>query len=207
MTEVLKFDPREQERCFSRCSEVVSAGGVIVYPTETFYGLGVDPRNPSALARLFKIKERPSDQPILLLIHDISEVRNWAAEVNAQAEKLMKAFWPGPLTLVFKAKQDVPQELTGNTGTIGLRMPGNELTRNLLKSFGRPLTGTSANISGLPSADSTAKVLAMLEGRVDIVLDAGKTTGGQASTIVDVTGDVLKVIRKGAIPVEKIFKI
>jgi L-threonylcarbamoyladenylate synthase len=198
-TEIVKIDPARPEKAFFRCKDVVFSGGVIVYPTETFYALGADPRNPAAVKKLFGIKGRQADQPILLLISDQGEVRDWATEVSSQAEDLMRRFWPGPLTLVFRAKAAVLPELTANTGTIGLRVPGSALTRQLLAFLGTALTGTSANRSGGASAATAAEAAKAFGDRVDLVLDGGGTGGGKPSTIVDVSSGGSTVLREGMV--------
>ena len=204
-TPIVKIDPAHTERAYSRCRDVIRAGGVIAYPTDTVYGLGADPKNIRAVRKLFSIKGRQADRPILLLIKDASEVRDWASEVNPAAERLMKKFWPGPLTLVFKAKPNVMTELTGGTGTIGLRVPGNALTRQLLAALGTALTGTSANISGRPSLCTAREASEVIGGMVDLVLDGGRAEGGNPSTVVDVSSERPKVIREGAIPSPEIL--
>ena len=204
-TPIVEIDPSDPEKAFSRCREVVQAGGVIVYPTDTLYGLGADPKNPDAVRKLFTVKGRQADQPILLLIRDANEVGNWAADITPWAERLMKKFWPGPLTLVFKARLDVMAELTGGAGTIGLRVPGNALTRQLLAYLGSALTGTSANIAGKPAPRTAREAAGVIGEMVDLVLDGGGTAGGKPSTVVDVSGDEPKVIREGAIPLREIF--
>jgi L-threonylcarbamoyladenylate synthase len=195
----VEIDASHPEEAFSRCREVISKGGVIVYPTDTFYGLGVDPRNSDAVKRLFALKGRRPDQPILLLIADAGEVLTWADEVTPRAQLLMQKYWPGPLTLVFKARPNVLADLTAGTGTIGLRVPGSELTRSLLRYLGHALTGTSANISNEPSP-RTAREAAAISGLVELVLDGGECAGDKPSTIVDVRTEVPHVIREGAIP-------
>lgn len=170
-----------------------------MYPTDTFYGIGVDPKNAQAVKRLFRIKDRETDQPILLLIHDAGAVTDWACEVNEQAERLMKMYWPGPLTIVFKAKKQVPARVTGGKGTIGLRVPGNALTRKLLEYVKGPLTGTSANISGGGSVQTIGELDNRLLDRVDLILDGGPTPGGRPSTVVDVSAGHVTVIREGAV--------
>ena len=202
---MVKIDPAHTERAYSRCRDVIRAGGVIAYPTDTVYGLGADPKNIRAVRKLFSIKGRQADRPILLLIKDASEVRDWASEVNPAAERLMKKFWPGPLTLVFKAKPNVMTELTGGTGTIGLRVPGNALTRQLLAALGTALTGTSANVSGRPSLCTAREASEVIGGMVDLVLDGGRAEGGNPSTVVDVSTERPKVIREGAIPSPEIL--
>jgi len=199
-TKIVKIDPAHPEKAFSRCRDVVLAGGVIIYPTDTLYGLGADPKHPGAVRKLFAIKGRQADQPILLLIKDASEVRDWAAGITPGAEGLMKKYWPGPLTLVFKARAEVMAELTGGTGMIGLRVPGNALTRRLLAYLGTALTGTSANVSGGQSPRTAQEAAEAIGGMVDLVLDGGGAEGGHPSTVVDVSADEPKVIREGAIP-------
>jgi L-threonylcarbamoyladenylate synthase len=197
--EIIIIDAFRPEKAFLRCRKVLSAGGVIVYPTDTYYGLGADPRNGAAVKRLFAVKGRQPDQPILLLIADPSEVRDWAVEVTPQAHVLMQKYWPGPLTLVFKARANVLEDLTASTGTIGMRVPGNDITRSLLRYLGHALTGTSANISSRPSP-RTAEEAADVADLVDLILDGGESAGDKPSTVVDVRTDVPHVIREGAIP-------
>jgi L-threonylcarbamoyladenylate synthase len=197
-TKSVKVDPARPEQAFFRCKEVISSGGVIAYPTDTFYGLGVDPRNSTAVKKLFQIKGRREDQPILLLIPDRASVRLWATEITPMADQLMKRFWPGPLTLVFKAKKHVLPELTAGTGAIGLRLPGNDLTRQLLAYLGTALTGTSANFSGERNIETAEEVPETFGDGVDLVLDGGRTAGGKPSTVVDVRTDPPNIIREGA---------
>ena len=189
------------DKVFARCREVVRARGVIAYPTDTFYGLGADPRDPEAVKKVFTIKGRKSGQPILLLLRDRSEVAAWASVVTPSAERLMERFWPGPLTLVFPAAPHVLPELTGGGGTIGLRVPGNELTRELLRNLGTALTGTSANRSGGRDPRTVKEVMREVGDRVDLVLDGGATTGDRPSTVVDVTVEPPRIIRQGIIDI------
>ncbi len=196
---ILRIDPAHPDRAFSRCREVIAAGGVVVYPTDTFYGLGVDPRNAAAVRRLFEIKGRQAGQPILLLIGGADDVLNWAAEIPGRAGELIRQHWPGPLTVVFRARPDVAAELTAGTGTIGLRVPGNDITRRLLVYLGTALTGTSANISGAPSPATAEEAAAGLAGRVDLILDGGAAPGAKPSTVVDASVAPVRIIREGAV--------
>ena len=204
--EIITIDPIHPEKAFARCREIVSSGGAIAYPTDTFYGLGVDPSNPAAVRRLFEIKKRQPDQPLLLLLADPGDVREWAEEIPPQAEDLMKRCWPGPLTLVFRAKARLSAELTAGTGTIGLRVPGNEQTRALLRFLGHGLTGTSANISGRPSPVTAQDTACAVDDQVDLILDGGRTAGGMPSTVVAVTSGRPRVLREGAIPASVIME-
>ncbi len=197
--EIVKLDPVFPDNAFSRCRNVIKNGGVIVYPTETFYGLGVDPLNAEAVERIFSLKGRGAAQPLLVLLADAAHVTDWAIEVSADAERLMQQYWPGPLTLVFKAQSSVPVALTGGTGSIGLRVPGNPVTRRLLQFIGTGLTGTSANVSGQASAMTAEQAAAVLGDKVDLILDAGPAQGGKPSTVMDVRALPFKVIRPGRI--------
>jgi L-threonylcarbamoyladenylate synthase len=197
--EIVRLDPADTEKAFSRCRDVVRAGGVLAFPTETFYGLGVDPQNEQAVKRLFAVKKRSAGQPLLVLLLDAGLVSEWAVEVSTDARQLMKQYWPGPLTLVFKAHRRVLPSVTGGTGTIGLRVTGNPVTRDLLRFIGTALTGTSANISGGVSAMTAEQVSSALGGVVDLILDAGPTTGGRPSTVLDVRSLPFRIIRPGAI--------
>jgi len=201
---IIKVDPAHPQLAFSRCKNVISRGGVIAYPTDTFYGLGADPKNPVAVKRLFEIKGRKADQPILLLIAKSDDVKMWTAGINPASENLMKTFWPGPLTLVFKAGAEVLRELTAGTGTIGLRVPGNDLTRSLLDFLGIALTGTSANVAGESSPQTAEEAAATLGNTVDLILDGGRTAGGRPSTVVDVSTGQALVLREGALPLKDI---
>jgi L-threonylcarbamoyladenylate synthase len=203
-TKIIKIDPAQPDQAYSQGRDVVAKGGVIAYPTDTFYGLGADPGNPAAVRRLFEIKGRGTGQPILLLISDAGVVNNWAAGITPLASAFMKRFWPGPLTLVFRAKAGVLAELTAGTGTIGLRVPGNRLTLELLRALGGVLTGTSANLSGRPSLRTAQEAAETLGSLVDLVLDGGETTGGKPSTVVDVSADAPRVLREGAVPSQDI---
>ena len=199
--EIVKIEQDRPGEAFARCAKVIEAGGVIAYPTDTFYGLGADPRDLRAVSKVFAIKGREADQPILLLLHDRSEVAAWTSAVTGSAERLMDKFWPGPLTLVFTARPGVFRELTGGTGTIGLRVPGSDVTRALLRRVGKALTGTSANRSGSTSPRTADEVMGELGDRIDLVLDCGALAADRPSTVVDVTAEPPRIIRMGAVDV------
>jgi L-threonylcarbamoyladenylate synthase len=193
--------PGCRDDAFARCRAVIRNGGVIAYPTDTFYGLGADPRNPLAVRRLFEIKGRSERQPVLLLIADADDAAAWASLLPAPARLLMERFWPGPLTLVLPARHDVLPELTGGTGRIGLRVPGSDLTRSLLRYLGGGLTGTSANRSGGSDPRSADDVLHALGDRIDLVLDGGPSQAALPSTVVDAGEDPPRVLRAGAVDI------
>lgn len=203
---IITIDPMNPERAYAECRDVIRSGGVVAYPTDTFYGLGADPSNPEAIRTLYSVKGRSADQPILLLIASASDVSVWADEVTPVAAALMKKYWPGPLTLVFRARSCVRPELTAGTRTIGLRMADNMLVRGLLAALGHALTGTSANRSGRPSPRTAREAADALGSGVDLILDGGETRGGLPSTIVDVSTAVPWIIREGAVPADAILK-
>lgn len=200
MTEIIKLDPDQpNEVGLNRVAEVIRQGGVIAYPTDTFYGLGCDPFNEAAIERLFAIKQREWDKPILLIISDPSFVVWLTSERNERFERLSQHFWPGPLTLVLRASERLPSTLTGETGTIGIRLPDHALCRRIVNAAGGVLTGTSANLTGQPSAATAEGVQNQLGETLDLIVDGGPTPGGAPSTVLDVTQDPPRLIREGAV--------
>jgi len=173
---------------------------VIAFPTETFYGLGADALNPKAVEKLFEIKQRDRRNPILILVSNFTQVLDLVENVPTQAQPLITRLWPGPLTLVFKASNKVPNILTAGTGKIGIRIPGDPLTHQLLKVMAAPLTATSANRAGEESPTTAQQVLQTLGAELALILDAGPTPGGLPSTVVDVTTSPITLLRKGQIP-------
>lgn len=204
MTEIMSIDIHPLGTIFERSRAVVGSGGVIVFPTETFYGLGADPRNVEAVRRVFDIKGREQGKPILLLIPDASFVGDWVEEITPEARRLMDAFWPGPLTIIFSAKKNVSEELTAGTGSIGLRVPGSGVTRRLLSFMGMALTGTSANTSGRPAPVSAQQAADDIGEKVDLIIDCGSTPGGLSSTVIDARRSPLRIVREGAVPLERL---
>lgn len=184
---------------------VIQAGGIVAFPTETYYGLAADPFNEEALARLFTIKRRPASKPVLVLIQDRCQLDRLVKTRPPLFEPLMDAFWPGPLTLVFEALDQVPSLLTGNTNTVGVRVSSHDVARRLVDLAGNPITATSANISGSPPAVTAADVARQLGDTVDMIVDGGKTRGGHGSTIVGYRNNKLVLIREGVVPFREIL--
>jgi len=180
--------------------EVVRGGGVIAFPTETFYGLGVDPLNVLAVQRLYDLKGRSSQtSPILVLIRSRRELRALVSEITPAAERLMQACWPGPLTLVFRAAEAVPSVLTAETGTIGVRLSAYPDVQRVLEVIGGPLTGTSANRTGQPPATTADEVERAFGADVDLIVNGGPTPGGLPTTVVDTTVSPPRLIREGCV--------
>lgn len=177
---------------------IIQEGGIVAVPTETFYGLGVNPFDAAALVRLTAVKGRPQGMPVLVLLASLCDVPLFAAHVPEAASMLMGAFWPGALTILVPAHPSVPSTLRGESGRVGLRLSSCQPLRELLDRVG-PLTGTSANRTGAVPALTAQEVQNTLGQDVDAILDAGPTPGGLPSTVVE-ADDGLHIIREGAIP-------
>jgi L-threonylcarbamoyladenylate synthase len=181
---------------------LVAAGGLVAFPTESFYGLGADALDAGAVARVFAVKGRPDDKPLLVLVDGIEMAAGLAAAVPDGARALMARHWPGALTLVLRAAARVPAALTGGTGTVGVRMPGHAVARALVAAAARPVTAPSANPSGAPPPLTAAAVRGYFEGRVELILDGGPTAGGAGSTVADCTVWPPRVLRQGPVVLE-----
>lgn len=188
---------------------VLKSGGVIAFPADTFYGLGADIYNDRAVKKVFDIKGRGYDKPILILISDKKEVASLISQENVSAYtgRLIETFWPGPLTIVFYASKAISGILTGTTGKIGIRLPDHLFCRRLVERMGSPITATSANVSGMPSLNDPSEVQKSIGDRIDVLVDGGMTPGGLESTVVDVTGVEPRILREGAIPASKIKEV
>jgi len=184
--------------------ETVKGGGVIAYPTETFYGLGVDAFNQEALEKIYFIKKRGFSQPLSVLIPSQDSLAKYARAIPEGAWKLIERFWPGPLTLVVSAASCVPQLLCSQTNKIAVRLSSHPIAKALTERLGSPLTATSANISGAPSPATPQEVIRQLGDTVKLIIDGGRTRGDKPSTIVDVTQSPPQLIREGAIPFREI---
>jgi len=188
------------DRQIRRGVEVLQAGGVIAFPTETYYGLGVDPFNQAALKKLFQIKKRAAHLPILVLVENIAQAGQLAElPLPATFTRLSAKFWPGPLTLICKAHDHLPRELTGYTDSIGMRQSSNAIARQLVSCFGKPVTATSANISGHVAAVNASQVAAIFSDTIDYIVDGDETPGGKGSTLVRCEEDSIECIRNGAL--------
>jgi len=190
-----------------RAVAALRAGQLVALPTETVYGLGADASDPEAVAEIFRVKGRPTNHPLIVHIADASAVGEWAAEVSTEAQALADAFWPGPLTLLMRRSALVGDWVTGGRDTVGLRVPGDEVALELLRAFGGGIAAPSANRFGKVSPTSAAHVVADLGADVDVVIDGGVCSVGVESTIVDVSGDEIVVLRLGGVSVEAIADV
>jgi L-threonylcarbamoyladenylate synthase len=185
--------------------QIIKDGGVIVFPTQYLYGLGADALNVEAVDKVFEIKQRSYHKPLLILIPHRQDLKRLVQHVSSAAVHIMNCFWPGAVTLVFKAKDTVPENLTANTGKVGIRMPQHPVALALSRAVGGPLTATSANITGDSGCSTVSDIDLRISDNVDLILDAGPLKGGTGSTVVDVTIDPPKILRDGAIPAKDIF--
>ncbi len=188
----------------ARAVEALRDGGLVAFPTETVYGLGADAANPVALERLYAVKARPAEHPVIVHLADGTQVDQWAGDVPDTARVLVSELWPGPLTVVLRRSRSVLDAVTGGGETVGLRVPDQPLALELLRAFGGGIAAPSANRFGRVSPTTAADVRADLGDEVDVVLDGGPCTVGVESTILDCTGDELVVLRPGGASRERI---
>jgi L-threonylcarbamoyladenylate synthase len=184
---------------FEAAVRVIDAGRVVALPTDTLYGLAADPFRPDAVERVFHVKGRAADRALLLIAADRAQVVRYVGPLHALADRLANAFWPGPLTLLVPAPPTLADAVSGGTGLIGVRVPAHAVARGLCRACDRPLTATSANVSGQPAPADASDVERQLGDAIDLLLDAGPAPGGEASTIVDVTGSSVRLVRSGAV--------
>jgi L-threonylcarbamoyladenylate synthase len=185
----------------------LAAGQAIVYPTETFYALGVDALSPDALERLFAIKGREPGKPVALIAADVAMAFSVAREVPLSARALAEAFWPGPLTLVLPARDEIPAALIGADGGVGVRVSPHPIASALTAGLGRPLTATSANLAGEPAAVEPDEARRALGGRVKVFVEDGRLAGGAPSTVVAVSGSGMRVLRQGAVSERQLIAV
>jgi len=185
-------------------AEVLRRGGIVAYPTETFYGLGALARDGAAVDRVARAKGRPDGKPLPLLAADRTQVDE-VAEVGSAGARLAAAFWPGPLTLVLPARPGLAPAIAGGTGTVGVRVPGSEVARALAGAAGGAIVSTSANLAGEPPPVRVEDLSAALRARLDLVLDAGPAPGGLPSTVVAIEGGAVRLVRAGAVSFEDVM--
>ena len=191
----------------ARAVEILRAGGLVAFPTETVYGLGADASNADALRRLYRVKARPSDHPVIVHVGSSAALDDWTLDISRSARSLAAEWWPGPLTLVLRAGPRVSRVATGGLETVGIRMPSHPMARELLDGFAGGIAAPSANRFGRVSPTTAAAVRADLGDDIDLLLDGGPCVVGLESTIVDCTAEVPRVLRPGAITAEDIESV
>jgi L-threonylcarbamoyladenylate synthase len=188
-------------------AEIIINGGLVVYPTDTLYGLGGDPGNPDAVDRIFMVKGRSRNKPLPLILYHRDDLKNWTRDIPPLSEKLMHHFWPGPLTILFPVSEHLSPMLTAGTGKIGLRWPRAPVATAIARKAGTAIIATSANPSGKGGIIYASDIVRDLKGLVDLIIDAGDLEPSEGSTIVDATGGHIRIIRKGAIPADTLKAI
>lgn len=199
MAEILKVDKPNLEYALERSARLILSGKVIAFPTDTFYGLGADPFNLAAITEIFRIKRRAADRPIPLLVSSLDQAADLVDNPPQLFFTLAKKFWPGPLTLVVPASRQIPLKVTANTGRVGIRWPRFPVAEALITAVERPLTGTSANLSEQPACSTAAQVAEQVGDSLPLILDGGKTQGGQPSTVVQLQGENVRILRYGGV--------
>ncbi|AFM25724.1 L-threonylcarbamoyladenylate synthase [Desulfomonile tiedjei] len=192
---------------FAKARDVIRSGGVVIVPTETFYGLAVAPFNDEAVRRVFSIKSRPIGSPLPLIASDRKTVEKSLISSDSRISILMDRFWPGSLTLVLQLAAQFAEPIFGASGKVGVRVPPDSAARKLAELAGGFITATSANFAGDPPPGDVRKIPAALISLVDLVIDLGPTPGGKPSTVIEIDRGVLKVIREGAVPIAAIRSV
>lgn len=180
-------------------ASIIREGGVVAFKTDTLYGLGVDPLNSAAVQRLKQVKGRDDRKPILVLISDESQLSRFTTPGSLTFEKAIMAFWPGPLTIVTRARPGVPIEITAGTETIGLRLPIVDSVRDFIRQCGGALTATSANLAGKQPSRNVFELMNQFPEGIDLIVDSGEVTATEPSTVLDITSSPVRLIREGVI--------
>jgi L-threonylcarbamoyladenylate synthase len=203
---IRKINPQKPEpEIIAEAAAVIRQGGVLAFPTRCLYGLGADAFNPEAVERVVKIKQRSQQNPILVLVDSRKQLKSLVTHIPPAADAIMDAFWPGRLTLVFEARNSLPDQLTAQTGKIGIRLPGHPVAAAIARQVKGPVTGTSANISGQPGCCRAQDLDPAIAGQLGLILDAGTLIGGIGSTVVDVTSTPPQILREGAVTAKEVL--
>lgn len=204
---ILKTNPLVPEQSVIRhAAKTIESGGIVVIPTLGLYGMAADAFNPQTLKRIFDLKNRPETNPLLIFIKNSGILDTLVTDISPDARKLMAAFWPGKVTLIFHAQSHLSNILTAGTGKIGIRVPGHPVTDALVQTLSTPITGTSANLSGEQGCNDISSLSDSILTNADLILDAGPLKGGPGSTVIDTTCHPVRILREGAISSAAVFK-
>jgi len=207
-TQIIKIDEENiDEALIKKAGQIIAQGGLVAFPTETVYGLGGDALNPRSSKKIYEAKGRPSDNPLIVHIADMSDMEAIVEKVTESAKALADAYWPGPLTMILKKSDKVPYETTGGLGTVAVRMPVHRTAAAFIRAAGGYVAAPSANLSGKPSPTCAKYVIEDMDGRIDMIIDGGDAGIGLESTIVDLSGDVPMLLRPGYITVEQLGNV
>ena len=193
-------DDIENKKIIKEAAGVIKKGGILIFPTETVYGVGADAFNEEACRKIYEIKNRPADKPLIVLISDIKDVERVASDVPDSARKIMEKYWPGPLSIILKKNKALPDVITAGTDTVAVRLTSNEVLRKIISEAGCPIVAPSANISGKSFCVRAKDTLQDFEGLVDMIIDDDNSVSGIESTLIHICGGHYKLIREGAIP-------
>ncbi|WXG44762.1 MAG: L-threonylcarbamoyladenylate synthase [Promethearchaeati archaeon SRVP18_Atabeyarchaeia-1] len=204
-TRVLRVNPSKLNmRVIGEAAAVIKKGGLVAFPTETVYGLGADALSSDAVSKIFVAKGRPQDNPIIVHVSSLDDLNRVAFQISERAKTLIEGFWPGPLTLLFKKRNAVPEVTVAGLDTVAVRMPKHPVALALIRASGTPIAAPSANISGSPSPTTAKHVFTDLNGRIDLILDGGESMIGVESTVLDITTSPPVVLRPGGTTIEQI---
>lgn len=203
---IIRISEDTVDDAIQKASAVIRAGGIVAFPTETFYGIGAHYADEKALGRIYALKQRSAEYALPLLIGSKRQLNLLTPSIHDVAAKMMNRFWPGPLTILFPAKNNLHHFITAGTGKVAVRMPGTSFALRLAQFLEIPFTATSANISGMPSAEQADQVSRYFKNGIDLLIDGGKTSGGQPSTIVDIVNNEVVIVRQGMISKEDVLR-
>jgi L-threonylcarbamoyladenylate synthase len=207
-TLVLKINPQNPEKeKIKIAARILKKGGLVAFPTDTVYGLAADAKNMQAVKKIYKVKKRPLSNPLPILIAEKNDLKKYTRGVSAKIKKLTDKFWPGPLTIVLRKKKIISNAVTAGKLSVGVRVPANPVTIDLIRALGRPLAATSANISTKQSPTTFKAVQGDMTNKISLILDGEKTKLGRESTVLDCTTSPPTLIRPGAISQKTIEKL
>ncbi len=199
MMPVIRLTDENAEKAIAEAVRKLKSGGIVAFPTESFYALGAMAFDEKAVKKIFDLKNRPHEKPLPLITGDVQSMMTVVKKIPDQARDFITKLWPGPLTMIFEAQPEVPELITGNSNKVAVRIPGKSTALQIAKAIKMPVTATSANLSSMPPAINAEAVLSYFGDNVDLILDGGHAPGGKPSTILDVTVTPYRILREGSI--------
>ncbi len=200
-TNIFSLSSSTHQKCVSQSVETLRSGGIIIYPTDTIYGIGADATNDFAIEKIYHIKQRDSQKPLLILASSLEMVKHYTKNISSTTEELLKKYWPGSVTFIFQANSLLPSSLTLNN-TIGIRIPNNIFCLDVINELRKPIISTSANISQQEGGTKIAEIQKDFFGKVNVIINAGDVENSLPSTVVDVSGKISKIVRQGVVEIK-----